>query len=131
MAANLTKEINLLIKFAKEAARRLRYQNEKKAEVTAAAKIIADLLVSRGYIEPYEKVATVKKLMDHSEAVRILHEVLEKQKTKSATLNGFTSVKVASAGNGASDPARVNYRGYVPIDQTIAGRKLKSSLLGE
>lgn len=131
MAINITNKIRRLITLAKEAANRLEKQASISKKVEAAADILANLLVEKGYASAFKKTAIAKALLQHDKALEILHEVVNSTKTasdKTITLFGGQAEKNASVG--VCDPSHVNYRGYVPVDRTLAGQKFLQRILG-
>lgn len=132
MPSNLAKEIRQLAIFAKEAARRLRYYEESSKKVKAAADIISNLLIEKGLIEPYKKSAAAKNLQQHDKALEILHDILNDH-VKKSSLQKTASINGSEFGGGNVNvsPTQVNYRGYVPVDRTLAGQLLKKRILGE
>jgi DNA polymerase III delta prime subunit len=128
---NLTSKIQKLVKLAKEAANRLEKVAAQNRNVKAAASILANLLVEQGYIPAYKKEAMVKALSNHDKTLEIMHELVNSSKTKQAHAISLGSNGVEKDASAYQlEPHTANYRGFVPVDRTLAGQKFAQKLLG-
>jgi predicted exporter len=127
-ATNISDKVRKLVTLAKEAASRLEKLAAEKQTVKAAAQIVAGLLVERGYIPAYKKEAMAKALLRHDKALEVIHDLANSSKTKQA--NSIFVGQPVEKDASVAEPSMANYRGWVPIDRTIAGQRFFQKIVG-